>query len=77
MRWAKDQGYHAYDLWGVPDFPEDELESQFKERHDGLWGVYRFKRGFGGDVIRTVGTSDRIYNSLVYKLYLRRERHRR
>jgi len=77
MRWAKDQGYHAYDLWGVPDYSEDELESQFMERHDGLWGVYRFKRGFGGDVIRTVGTSDRIYNSLVYKLYLRGERHRR
>lgn len=77
MRWAKNQGYDAYDLWGVPDYSEDELESQFKDRNDGLWGVYRFKRGFGGDLKRTVGTSDRVYNSLVHKLYLRRERRRR
>jgi peptidoglycan pentaglycine glycine transferase (the first glycine) len=72
--WAKEQGFTAYDLWGVPDFPEDELESQFNERSDGLWGVYRFKRGFGGELCRTVGTADRIYNSLVYKLYRRRNR---
>jgi lipid II:glycine glycyltransferase (peptidoglycan interpeptide bridge formation enzyme) len=77
MRWAKNQGYDAYDLWGVPDYSEDELESEFKDRNDGLWGVYRFKRGFGGDLKRTVGTSDRVYNSLVHKLYLRRERRRR
>ena len=26
---------------------------------DGLWGVFRFKQGFGGDVVRYVGTWDR------------------
>ncbi len=67
--WAKERGFEAYDLWGVPDNSQDELESQFMERHDGLWGVYRFKRGFGGELIRTVGTADRVYNSLVYKMY--------
>jgi lipid II:glycine glycyltransferase (peptidoglycan interpeptide bridge formation enzyme) len=64
----------AYDLWGVPDHPEPELESQFLERNDDLWGVYRFKRGFGGEVRRTVGTADRVYNSLVYRIYRRRTR---
>jgi lipid II:glycine glycyltransferase (peptidoglycan interpeptide bridge formation enzyme) len=69
MEWAKAQGCHWYDLWGVPDAPEAELEANFSERNDGLWGVYRFKRGFGGQIQRTIGASDRIYNKLVYKLY--------
>lgn len=69
MEWAKAQGCHWYDLWGVPDAPEDELEANFTNRHDGLWGVYRFKRGFGGQIQRTIGATDRIYNKLVYKLY--------
>ncbi len=69
MRWAKKRGCTTYDLWGVPDEPEDTLEAQFTERNDGLWGVYRFKRGFGGEVVRTVGTADRVYNKLVYRLY--------
>ena len=69
MRWAKDKGFTAYDLWGVPDFDGETLEAEFKNRSDGLWGVYRFKRGFGGELLRTVGTADRVYNSLVYKLY--------
>lgn len=69
MEWAKTQGCHWYDLWGVPDAPEAELEASFTDRFDGLWGVYRFKRGFGGQIQRTVGAADRIYNKLVYKLY--------
>ncbi|MCI0393532.1 MAG: peptidoglycan bridge formation glycyltransferase FemA/FemB family protein [Chloroflexi bacterium] len=69
IRWARARGCAEYDLWGVPDYPENELESQFEERDDGLWGVYRFKRGFGGQVRRTVGAADRVYNNLVYRLY--------
>ena len=55
MRWAKARGCSTYDLWGVPDQDEEILENEFVERTDGLWGVYRFKRGFGGQVIRCVG----------------------
>jgi peptidoglycan pentaglycine glycine transferase (the first glycine) len=69
MQWAKRRGCESYDLWGVPDYPEAELEEKFAEQQEGLWGVYRFKRGFGGDIKRTVGTADRVYNKLVYKLY--------
>jgi lipid II:glycine glycyltransferase (peptidoglycan interpeptide bridge formation enzyme) len=69
MRWAKERGCHTYDLWGVPDHSEEELEAQFGGRNDGLWGVYRFKRGFGGRLERTVGTADRVYNKMVYRLY--------
>jgi len=69
MRWAKERGCESYDMWGVPDHPEEELEAQFNGRDDGLWGVYRFKRGFGGQLQRTVGTADRVYNKMVYRLY--------
>jgi peptidoglycan pentaglycine glycine transferase (the first glycine) len=34
-----------------------------------LWGVYRFKRGFGGNLRRVVGTWDRVYNPLLYAIY--------
>jgi peptidoglycan pentaglycine glycine transferase (the first glycine) len=69
IQWAKEKGCDWYDLWGVPDAPEAELELNFNDRSDGLWGVYRFKRGFGGQLRRTVGAADRPYNSLVYRLY--------
>jgi peptidoglycan pentaglycine glycine transferase (the first glycine) len=69
IQWAKEQGCTEYDLWGVPDNPEEELEANFMDRNDGLWGVYRFKRGFGGQLKRTVGTADRVYNQMVYRLY--------
>lgn len=70
MRWARAQGALAYDLWGVPDEDEAALEAGFETRHDGLWGVYRFKRGFGGQLVRTVGAWDRVYNPLLYRAYL-------
>ena len=70
IRWAKARGCEEYDLWGVPDENEDVLEANFESRHDGLWGVYRFKRGFGGEVKRAAQTLDRVYNPLLYKLYL-------
>jgi peptidoglycan pentaglycine glycine transferase (the first glycine) len=70
IRWAKGHGCEVYDLWGVPDENEDVLEADFESRHDGLWGVYRFKRGFGGEIRRAAQALDRVYNPLLYKLYL-------
>ena len=69
MLWAKEQGCLTYDLWGVPDEDEDTLEAEFTERSDGLWGVYRFKRGFGGRLVRTVGAWDLVYAPLRYRSY--------
>ncbi len=69
MRWAKSIGCKTYDLWGIPDEDRDTLEAEFTKRSDGLWGVYRFKRGFGGDLVRTVGAWDRICSPLRYQLY--------
>jgi lipid II:glycine glycyltransferase (peptidoglycan interpeptide bridge formation enzyme) len=69
MRWARTQGCRIYDLWGVPDHEFDFLESQFSNRSGGLWGVYRFKRGFGGLLRRAVGPWDRVYHPLLYNFY--------
>ena len=55
MQWARSRGCKEYDLWGIPDEDEATLEAQYLERNDDLWGVYRFKRGFGGKVIRFAG----------------------
>ena len=62
MRIAKAQGCTWYDLWGAPD--------EFNEK-DGLWGVYRFKRGLGGLVQRTVGAWDYTQRKGMYFMYQR------
>ncbi len=57
---AKAAGCTVYDLWGAPD--------KFNES-DSLWGVYRFKEGLGGRVVRTLGAWDVAPNKLWYKMY--------
>jgi len=69
IQWAKQRGCRYYDLWGVPDHDEATLEAQFKDRGDGLWGVYGFKRGWGGEVRRSLGAWDKALNPLVYAAY--------
>ena len=43
-----------------------ELNSMPREE---LWGVYRFKQGFGGEVVRDVGAWDRPLKSTAFRLY--------
>lgn len=69
MRLAASRGCIAYDLWGIPDFDEAYLEENFMSRSDGLWGVYRFKRGFGGKIKRSAGVFQRVLNPAFYRLY--------
>jgi peptidoglycan pentaglycine glycine transferase (the first glycine) len=60
MKRAKAKGCSVYDLWGAPDVFDES---------DSMWGVYRFKEGLGGKVIRTLGAWDFAPNPLWYKLY--------
>jgi peptidoglycan pentaglycine glycine transferase (the first glycine) len=69
IRWAKARGATEYDMYGVPDEDPASLEAQFETRSDGLWGVYRFKRGWGGTVRRSVGAWDRVYRPALYTGY--------
>jgi peptidoglycan pentaglycine glycine transferase (the first glycine) len=69
MRWARARGCATYDLWGVPDEDEAALEAGFEARHDGLWGVYRHKRGYGGQLVRHVGAWARVLSPLRWRAY--------
>ncbi|SRR3989339_1937276 len=62
MRDAKEQGFRFYDWWGVApmDAPEDHPWS----------GISRFKRGFGGEEVASLGTYDVVLKSWRYRLYL-------
>jgi len=62
IRWARQAGCEIYDMWGAPD--------QF-HREDPMWGVYRFKRGFGGEVRRTIGAWDYPIRPFLYQAYTR------
>jgi peptidoglycan pentaglycine glycine transferase (the first glycine) len=64
IQWAKSRGCLMYDLWGVPDENEETLEAEFVDRNDGLWGVYRFKRGFGGELVRYAGLWEKALHPL-------------
>lgn len=69
MRWAAQNGCTTYDLWGVPDVNLETLETQFTTRKDGLWGVYGYKRKFGGQLARTAGAWRKVYNPALFNLY--------
>jgi len=60
MKHAKSNGCTAYDLWGAPEVFDES---------DSMWGVYRFKEGLGGEVVRTLGAYDFAPNKLWYKMY--------
>lgn len=72
MRWARDHGCRLYDLWGIPDEvgrnPEAYTSSDVG-RGGGLWGVYRFKQGFGGRVVRFTGAWEKPLSRPGYALY--------
>lgn len=60
IRWAKTQGCKVYDMWGAPDVPDES---------DPLWGVYRFKEGFGGQFVRHIGAYDYPVSRFLYRFY--------
>lgn len=60
MRRARRAGCRLYDLWGAPD----EFTPQ-----DPMWGVFRFKQGFQGTVVRHIGAWDLPLRPALYRLY--------
>jgi peptidoglycan pentaglycine glycine transferase (the first glycine) len=61
MQWAKSRGCETYDTFGIPDHDVDVLEAEYGRQTGGMWSLYRFKRGFGGTVVRQLGTFDHVY----------------
>lgn len=62
IRWARAEGCTVYDFWGAPDRLEPD---------DPMWGVYRFKEGFGAQLIRTLGAWDYAVRPGLYAIYSR------
>ncbi|MBN2390638.1 MAG: peptidoglycan bridge formation glycyltransferase FemA/FemB family protein [Anaerolineae bacterium] len=60
IRRAKEAGCTVYDLWGAPDTLDVT---------DPLWGVYRFKEGFGATFVRHLGAYDYTPRTWLYRLY--------
>jgi peptidoglycan pentaglycine glycine transferase (the first glycine) len=60
IRHAKNLGCETYDLWGAPD----ELK-----KSDPMWGVYRFKVGFGAEFAPHIGAYDYAPHRLLYRIY--------
>jgi len=60
MRRAKEHGCAQYDLWGAPDVFDES---------DSMWGVFRFKEGLGGEIVRFIGAWDFPSRPWLYKMY--------
>ena len=60
IRWAKREGCTLYDFWGAPDALDES---------DPMWGVYRFKAGFGGRLVRHIGAYDYPASRPLYWFY--------
>ena len=60
VRLAKSLGCTRYDMWGAPDHFDDR---------DPMWGVYRFKTGFGAETMRGLGAFDYPPSRWLYWIY--------
>lgn len=59
IKLSKSLGCKKYDLWGAPDVFDST---------DRMWGVYKFKDGFGGEIIQTMGAYDYPASKLTYTI---------
>lgn len=60
MKMAKQFGCETYDMFGIPPVNDPDHP---------MYGLYRFKTGFGGEVHHRLGAWDYKYSGLVYPLY--------
>lgn len=60
IRWTKAHGCREYDFWGAPDKPSE---------NDAMYGVYKFKLGFGGRLVERIAAHDFVIHPRLYWLY--------
>lgn len=64
MRWARERGCATYDLWGIPKqdpgtMHNDDQSRIVGTRGEDLRGLFRFKTGFGGEIVSYPPTLER------------------
>ena len=59
IQWARANGARAYDFWGIPATDESD---------EAMAGVYRFKSGWGGQVISFLGNYQYAYHPRALRL---------
>lgn len=59
IKWAIETNCHTYDFMGVPHYDDEQHPN---------YGVYRFKKGFGGNVVTYAGEFNKIYSPAKSKL---------
>ncbi len=62
IRWCKAQGVTLYDWWGAPDVLDESAP---------MYGVYRFKEGFGAQFAPSLGAWDYPVSPRLYAAYTR------
>jgi len=63
INWAKERGCQVYDFRGVSG---DVLNED-----NPLFGLYKFKKGFNGDLVEFIGDWDRVYSKAYYFMWSR------
>lgn len=58
INWAIEKGCNLYDFGGIPCY-EDETDPKY--------GIYRFKKGFGGETVNYAGEFVKSYNRILCK----------
>ena len=61
IKYALNNGFEKYNFYGIT--------GDFKDTKDELYGIYDFKRGFGGHVEEYIGEFDLITNKFMYLMY--------
>ncbi|MBI5788299.1 MAG: peptidoglycan bridge formation glycyltransferase FemA/FemB family protein [Candidatus Schekmanbacteria bacterium] len=61
IKWLKSQNYQIYDLGGTPGYNLDKKHPNY--------GVWFFKKRFGGDYVEFFGDYDLVVNRPLYQLY--------
>ena len=61
IKYAANNGFNLYNFYGI--------EGNFKKENNPMYGVYEFKKGFGGRVVELIGEFDLIVNKPKYLLY--------
>ena len=68
MQWAREAGCQRYDLWGIPlqdpDNVSDTGDAIASTKGDDWRGLYRFKTGFGGEIVAYPPMLERRYSQV-------------